>query len=127
MIECLSEAFWVVGSIFGLFLLAAFAPTVVDMIIKWKNKPKKKSSLKAMGDDDCGILFNIKKQTFDDNWEKELSCAFLMNEQYGLDARWSTDQAKGMVFGPDNVEYLIGQLNNQFRDYCVRYTKVSVV
>jgi hypothetical protein len=130
--SCLIGPLLVIGGVSLIFVLIAFAPAVgkrvANTIHKWKNKQKKKSALETMGDDedDC-ILFNIKRQVFDDKWEEIVETSFLKNEEYGAYANWSTDQIEGMVFGPVNVDHTVEQLNKQFRDYCVRYSKVGIV
>jgi type I restriction-modification system DNA methylase subunit len=52
MSSCAVGAIWIFGVIVGLFVLSAFAPTIILIIEKWKNKPKKKSPLQSMSDDD---------------------------------------------------------------------------
>jgi len=117
---------FIVGMILGTFAIFVLIPWLFELpsTVTEKRVNKKKSLLHEMADDES-YLVKIKKQRFNEDWTVELYCEFLMNEQYNHNSRWSSNQQDAMLFGSNNADYIIDQLEKQFRDYPARFSKAT--
>jgi len=70
-------------------------------------------------------FFNIKKQVFNDDWSEELETRFLVKIHYTFRDDWNNNQQEAVAFNSIEADNIIKSLENQFCDYCVRYTKIE--
>lgn len=110
------------GMIGGGIIASAIAMQTSDKLYD-KLFVGKQTILEEMGE--CAtLLFNIKREIFDDKWGVVQS-SFLLNKEYnGVYAMWSRVQMDGRSFERNEAYDLIDQLDKEFCLSFIRYTAV---
>jgi len=114
---------FIVGMILGTAFIFWVIPWIFSLPKKMieRKKNKKMTALQEMAEDS----YLVKRQRFNEDWSLELSCEYLMNEEYSYMAKWSADRNAAMLFSSNEADVLVDQSDCQFRDYPARFTKVT--